>query len=81
MRTTLTIDDDILDKARAVAARLHKPFRRVVNEALRTGLHAAEEAPQIRTYRTHPHNMGLKAGRDLDNIQALLSQIDGEDRR
>jgi hypothetical protein len=25
--------------------------------------------------------MGLKAGRNLDNIQALLSQIEGEDHR
>ena len=81
MRTTLTLDDDVLDKARAVAAKLNLPFRRVVNEALRTGLQAVEEPPRTRPYRTRPHKMGLKAGRNLDNIQALLSQIEGEDRR
>jgi hypothetical protein len=81
MRTTLTIDDDVLDKARAIAAKLHKPFRSVVNEALRTGLETVEELPQTRIYRTHPHKMGLKAGRTLDNIQALLSQNEGEDHR
>jgi hypothetical protein len=79
MRTTLTIDDDVLDKAKAVAAKLNVPFRRVVNEALRTGLQAVEGPPRIRPYRTCPHKMGLKAGRNLDNIQALLSQIEGED--
>ena len=41
MRTTLTIDDDVLDRARAVAERLDTPFRQVVNEALRAGLNAA----------------------------------------
>jgi hypothetical protein len=81
VRTTLTIDDDVLDKARAVAAKLNLPFRRVVNEALRTGLQAVEEPPRTRPYRTRPRKMGLKAGRNLDNIQALLSQIEGEDRR
>lgn len=81
MRTTLTIDDDVLDKAKAVAAKLRVPFRRVVNDALRTGLQTVEEPPRTRPYHTHPRKMGLKAGRNLDNIQALLSQIEGEDHR
>ena len=82
MRTTLTIDDDLLDKAKAVAAKISVPFRRVVNEALRTGLQMVEDTPpRTQPYRTHPHKMGLKAGRNLDNIQALLAQIEGEDHR
>jgi hypothetical protein len=82
MRTTITIDDDVMGKAKAVAAKLRAPFRRVVNEALRTGLQIVEDTPpQIRSYHTHPHKMGLKVGRNLDNIQALLSQIEGEDHR
>ena len=78
MRVTLTLDDDVLDKARGIAARLHTPFRHVVNEALRNGLQAVENPPLTRPYRTEPHAMGLKAGRNLDNIQALLAGIEGE---
>ncbi|MEW6186757.1 MAG: DUF2191 domain-containing protein [Thermodesulfobacteriota bacterium] len=81
MRTTLTIDDDVLDRAKTIAAKFRKPFRLVVNEALRKGLQVFEDPPQTRPYRTRPHKMGLKAGRNLDNIQALLSQIEGEDHR
>jgi hypothetical protein len=81
MRTTLTIDDDVKDKAKAVAAKLRIPFRQVVNEALRAGLQAVEHPPRTRSYHTRPHKMGLKTGRNLDNIQALLSQIEGEDHR
>lgn len=81
MRTTLNLDDDVLDRAKTVASRINKPFRQVVNEALRTGLKAVEEPLRSRPYRTRPHKMGLKAGRNLDNIQALLSQIEGEDHR
>ena len=81
MRTTLTIDDDVLDRARAIAARLHSPFRRVVNEALRAGLRAVEEPARSRPFRTRPHKLGLKAGRSLDNIQELIAQIEGEEHR
>jgi hypothetical protein len=81
MRTTLTIDDDVLEKAKAVATKLGTPFRRVVNEALRAGLQTIKEPPPKRSYRTRPHKMGLKTGRNLDNIQELLAQIEGEDHR
>ena len=38
MRTTLSIDDDVLEKAKATAAKRRLPFRTVINEALRAGL-------------------------------------------
>ena len=83
MRTTIAIDDDVLDKARSVAARLHTPFRCVVNEALRAGLRNVDHPPKPRPYpyRTRPSKMGLKPGMNLDNIQELLSKIEGEDAR
>ncbi len=81
MRTTLTLDDDVLDAARSVAAKLKKPFRHVVNEALRAGLRAVEQPSPARPYRTHPHKMGLRTGRNLDNVQTLLSEIEGEEHR
>lgn len=81
MRTTVTIDDDVLDKARALAGRLHSPFRHVVNEALRAGLQAVEAPAKARPYHTRPRKMGLKAGRNLDNVQELIAQIEGEDQR
>lgn len=81
MRTTITIDDDVLEHARALAAKLRTPFKTVINEALRSGLdHVAQPAEQ-KPYKTKPNAMGLKPGRNLDNIQELLSQIEGEDAR
>jgi hypothetical protein len=81
MRTTLAIDDDVLDKARAVAVKLRTPFRRVVNEALRAGLQTVEKPAKVRPYHTRPHRLGLRRGRDLDNVQELLAQVEGEDHR
>lgn len=81
MRTTLTIDDDVLERARAVAAKLRTPFKAIVNEALRAGLDHVEQPAKHRSYKTEPHKMGLRSGRNMDNIQELLAQIEGEDFR
>ena len=81
MRTTLTIDDDVLDRARAISAKLRTPFKTVVNETLRAGLDKVELATKQRRYKTKPHAMRLRQGRNLDNIQELLAQIEGEDSR
>lgn len=81
MRTTLTIDDDVLERARALAAKLRTPFRAVVNEALRAGLEEVEKPATLRPYETRPHAMGLYQSRNLDNIQELIAQIEGEESR
>ena len=82
MRTTITIEDDVLDRARSVASRLHAPFRKVINEALRAGLNVVNApAKRARAYCTQPHKMGLKPDCNLNNIQELLAQAEGEDFR
>jgi len=77
----LTIDDDVLERARAISAKLGRPFKVIVNQALRIGLEQVERPAKRRPYKTRPHKMGLKQGHNLDNIQELLAQIEGEDAR
>ena len=81
MRTTLTLDDDVLDRARSLATELGTPFRQVVNEAMRAGLADLERPAKSRPYRTRPHDMGLRSGLRLDSVQDLLAQVDGDDAR
>jgi hypothetical protein len=81
MRTTLALDEDVLEKARAVAGRLRLPFKTVVNEALRHGLREVEKPAKKRPYRTIPRAMGLREGYNLDNIHEVLVQAEGEDYR
>jgi len=81
MRTTLTIEDDVLDKAKSVAESLHTSFRKVINEALRAGLKNIEAPARRAPYRTKPREMGVKQGMNLDNIQELLAQVEQEDFR
>ena len=81
MRTTITIDNDVLERARTISAKLNTPFKKVINEALRAGLDHIQQPVECERYETKPHAMGLKAGRNPDNIQVLLAQIEGEDSR
>jgi hypothetical protein len=81
MRTTLTLDADVAAKAKRGAARLGKPFKTVVNSALRIGLDEILKPPAAKPYRTKPHPMGLRPGFNYDNIGELLAQIEGEDYR
>jgi hypothetical protein len=78
MRTTLSLDEDVLQKARSVASQLHVPLKTVVNEALRAGLSEVEKPAKQRPYRTSPHPMGLRSGLSVDNVQELLAQAEGE---
>jgi hypothetical protein len=81
LRTTLSINDDLIEKAKSVAAQRRVPLRTVVNEALRAGLQTMAALPDAVPYHTKPHKLGLKAGRNLDNIRELLTYIESADSR
>ncbi len=81
MRTTLTLDPDVAAKIRRGAAKLGKPFKEVVNMALRTGLDAVMSPPAAKQYRTKPRPIGLREGLSYDSITDLLSRAEGEDQR
>jgi len=81
MRTTLTLDQDVAERAKAVTRKLNRPFKEVVNEALRVGLEQIGKPAVAKPYVTRGHRMGLRAGLNLDNVQDLLAQAEGEDAR
>jgi hypothetical protein len=83
VRTTLSLDDDVIQRARTLAQQLNKPFRFVINEALRSGLANFEQTKAKRKpYKTKPVlSSPLQPGVNIDNIGELLSQIEGEDYR
>jgi hypothetical protein len=78
-RTTLTIEDDVMSRLAAETKRTGKPFKTVVNEALRRGLDGGP-APRER-YRVAAKPMGLRTGFDLDDIEGLLDRVEGPNRR
>jgi hypothetical protein len=46
---------------------------------MRKGLSLIESTPKQKPYRMKPRDMSLKPGFSIDNIQELLSHIEGED--
>jgi hypothetical protein len=81
MRTTLTLEEDVASKAKRIAVRTDRPFKHVVNAALRLGLEQLEKPLRQKRHRTVPHAMGLREGLSLDNVQELLAQLEGEHSR
>ena len=79
MRTTLTLDPDVAAKAKKGAAKLRKPFKEIINAALRAGLDEILAPPAALTYRTKPRPMGLRPGFNYDNISEVIAASEGED--
>ena len=71
MRITVTIDDDIVGDLQEQASLLNRPFKQVVNEALRRGLSPAarEDRPP---FRVKPLPGGLRPGVDPLKLKEFL---------
>jgi hypothetical protein len=81
MRTTLTLDPDVAAKAKKSAAKLRKPFKQIINNALRIGLDQVLKPPQAKPYRTNSRPLGLRPGFSYDNVAELLACAEGEEHR
>jgi hypothetical protein len=78
MRTTLTLDPDVAAKAKKSGAKLRKPFKQIINAALRIGLDEMLKPPRSKSYHTKARPLGLRRGLSYDNIAELLVRAEGE---
>ena len=82
MRTTLTLDDDVACKLKAAARREGRPFKDVVNEALRRGLATRKAMPPPAAFKVRARDLGaLRPGVSLDNVADLIDQAEGRQHR
>ena len=79
MRTTLNIDDALLDEAKSVAARTGRSLTAVVGDALRESLHrrhhTARQAVELPTFGAG----GVQPGVNLYDSAALLDLMERDD--
>lgn len=80
-RTTLTLDDDIAAKLDAESRRSGRSFKETVNACLRKALTEPPEPRVQKPFKVAARDLGLRPGLSLDNIEELLDQIEGPDRR
>ena len=82
MRTTLTLDDDVAAALRRVQKRLNRPFKDVVNQALRMGLpDLVKPETRRRRFTTTPVSLGRCAAPSLDDVAEVLAVVEGESFR
>ena len=81
MRTTLTIDDDIAVLVEQEVRRTGDSFKRTVNRLLRRGLTVEEKDAGRAPFVVTPLFMGVRAGQNYDNIEALLEELEGPRHR
>lgn len=74
MRTTLTLEEDIAARLTETAHRSHKPFKVVVNEALRRGL--AEGGPPEPEFKVKSWRGNLRPGIDDRRFNELAWEMD-----
>lgn len=77
MRTTITIDEHLLDQVRQVAAARRQTVSQVIEDSVRESLlrrTGEDRAPfELRTFQ----GGGYQPGVDLDDNAALLDLMDG----
>ena len=82
MRTTLTLDDDVIAALERERRKRHLTFKAIVNQVLRAGLDAVH-APRKRRepFRTKGFSLGPSLVGSLDNVEEVLSRSEGEDHQ
>ena len=79
MRSTLTLDDDIVAELKRLAVASGKPFKRIVNETLQIGLRAPKRLPPAKPFHLEPVSLGGPC-RGIDLAQALRLADELEDQ-
>jgi hypothetical protein len=77
MRTTITLDPDLVARLRRLAAERGISFKSAVNDTLRAGLEAEHRSG--RPYREVTRSLGTQPGIDLTKAVALASAIEDEE--
>jgi plasmid stability protein len=80
VRTTVTLDDDVIDRVKRESRSRGASFRDTLNDLLRTAL-SPENRPRRRTLKIKPIHMGYTAGLNHDSVESLLEYGEGEQHR
>lgn len=69
-----------MDRLQTEARRSRRSFKDVVNDAIRTGLDR-RTGEQAVAFRVQARDLSLRDGIQLDDISALLEQVEGPHHR
>jgi hypothetical protein len=78
VKTTVTLDDDVVERAKRFSQERGISFRQALNDLVRTGLRAESAGKARPAFKIQAKHMGLRPGLNCDNIEALLEISEGE---
>lgn len=79
MRTTITIDDDLMQELRKRAHQSNIRLKEVINDTIRYGLKAATEARQGKRYECSVFSLGNASSYNLDHALDLAEHLESEE--
>jgi hypothetical protein len=79
MRTTVTLEPDVVEQLERVRRRNGKSFKAAVNEALRIGLGMTGKFIEPPRFQVRSFVDGLRSGTDPDKMNQLLDQLEAEE--
>jgi hypothetical protein len=77
MRTTVTLDPDVVEQLKALARRRNVSFKAALNDAVRMGL--AADRGGSRPYKMPTGKLGVRPGVDLTKGLQLASELEDEE--
>lgn len=80
IRTTVTLDEDIVARLRESSVKLGISYRKLINDTLRRGL-AVPQAEDSHPLDNLPTFAMGEPKFPIDNVGELLDYLEGEDRR
>ncbi|MEI2638035.1 MAG: hypothetical protein V9F03_03400 [Microthrixaceae bacterium] len=75
MRTTVTLDEDVVGEIRQLMRECGVGFKQIINELLRRGLRAPDGDDP---YSTPVFDLGVRPGIDLNKALELAAAMDDE---
>jgi hypothetical protein len=83
MRTTLSLDDDVVADLHSIQKESGRTWKDVVNDVLRAGVRArhAEQRSPRRIRRTKGVRLGAPKLGDISNVHETLALVEGDERR
>ena len=78
MRTTLTLDRDVVEYLEKEMRRTGRGLKAIVNDALRRSFRIAARPPRPPHFEVRPHAFGAKPGVDLNRVNQLADELEAE---
>jgi pheromone shutdown protein TraB len=77
VRTTVTLDDDLVQALKRRAHERDVPFKEVLNEAVRVGLQSRR--PAAKRYRMKPQKLGVRPGVDITKALTIAAELEDDE--